>query len=74
MSNQLNRWLIFHKTAQSLLTSQTSSSLSQGSVTAGNRGSISEEIEGTGLSRFIKLAAGILNITLERFGRESRER
>lgn len=65
---------MFHKTAQSLLTSKTSSSLSQGSVTAGNRGSISKEIEGIGLSRFINLEAGILNITLEQSERESRER
>lgn len=61
---------MFHKTAQSLLTSKTTSSLSQGSVTAGNRWSISEEIEGTGLRGCIGLKAGILNSTLEICGRD----
>lgn len=65
---------MFHKTAQSLLTPKTSSSLSQGSVTAGNRWSIREEIEDIGLSRFIGLEAGILNSTLEIFGRELSDR
>lgn len=61
---------MFHKTAQSLLTSKISSSLSQGSVTAGNKGSVGEETEGIGLNRFTDLEAGILNSTLEWFGRK----
>lgn len=54
---------MFPKTAQSLLTSKTSSRVSQGSVTAGNRWTIGEEIEGAGLCRSIGLEAGILNST-----------
>lgn len=65
---------MFHKTAWSMLTSETSSSLSQGSVTAGSRWSISEEIEGIGLNRFMDLEAAILNSTLEMFGRELSDR
>lgn len=48
-----------------MLTSKTSFGLSQGSVTAGSRWGISEEIEGIGLNRFMDLEAAILNSTLE---------
>lgn len=65
---------MFHMIAQSLLTSKTSSSLSQDSVTTGNRWSTSEEIEGIGLSRFMDLEAGILSSTLKMFGKELSER
>lgn len=65
---------MFHNTVQSLLTSKTSSTLSQSSVTAGNGGNIDEEIEGIGLSRFMDLEAGILESTLKRFRGEPRDR
>lgn len=64
---------MFHNTAQSLLTSKTST-LSQSSVTAGNGGNINEEIEGIGLCRFMDLEAGILESTLKKFRGEPRDR